>query len=74
MRAHHVQEQPLHARVGRHLGMESCSEQGPLAHQCREAVALGEHLAPWPTRVMRGERMNTISSGPPGNSVGASRL
>ena len=41
---HYVEEEPLHAGIGGHLGMEGGDEQVPLAHQGRKAIALGEHF------------------------------
>src|ERR1700683_710663 len=42
--AYHLEEQQLHARVRSHLGVEGSREQMSLAHQNREAIALGENF------------------------------
>ena len=72
--ADEVEEELVDSRVGAELGVEGGGEEMAFADEDREAVAGGEGFDCGPVWVMRGARMKTISSGPPGSLVGAVRM
>ena len=67
-------EQPVNAAVGGKFGVEGGGHQVALADQCGRAVAEGQGLDAGAGFAMRGARMKTISSGPPGRAVSAVRM
>jgi hypothetical protein len=59
------------AAVAREFGMKGGGQNAALADKHREAVARASTSTPAPAETMRGARMKTISSGPPGSAVSA---